>query len=81
MDGVRSECLRPSAIELYLISLCYTSLYRCRAFPHELEKEGAPRFREHTEALLETFTARELWDVFGVIESVKVSLPYRFSHM
>lgn len=48
------------------------SVNRCRAFPDELEKEGAPRFREHTEALLETFSSRELWDVFGVIEAVTV---------
>lgn len=47
-------------------------LHRCRAFPHELDKAGAPRFREHTEALTETFSAHELWDVFGVVEAVKV---------
>ena len=47
-------------------------LCRCRAFPHELDKAGTPRFREHTEALAETFSARELWDVFGIVDAVKV---------
>ncbi len=48
--------------------------YRCRALPDELEDIGQPRFREHTEQLLRTFNHRDLWDVFGVVDDVTVSL-------
>lgn len=48
------------------------NLHRCRAFPHELETAGRPRFRAHTEGLWDTFTPAVLWDVFGVVADVEV---------
>ncbi|TBU39994.1 hypothetical protein BD309DRAFT_993389 [Dichomitus squalens] len=50
---------------------------KCRARPTELENEGPPRFREHTECLMETFDAPTLWDVFGIDSNV-VPFTYRF---
>ncbi|PIL37761.1 transcription factor [Ganoderma sinense ZZ0214-1] len=44
---------------------------KCLAFPDNLENPGKPRFREHTECLVETFTPRVLWDVFGVVADVQ----------
>ena len=49
--------------------------YRCRAYPEELDKAGSPRFRAHTETLVDTFMPRVLWDVFGVHSDVTVSNP------
>lgn len=45
---------------------------RCLALPQELESEGPPRFREHTECLRETYDATLLWDVWGVNDDVTV---------
>ena len=69
-DGVQSQfpCLLIIASTVHLLKH-----RRCLAYPHELETTGAPHFREHSEALVDTFTAKELCDVFGVITSVKVS--------
>ncbi|TBU51366.1 hypothetical protein BD310DRAFT_834530 [Dichomitus squalens] len=49
---------------------------KCCARPTELETEGPPRFREHTECLMETFDAATLWDVFGINGNV---LPFTYS--
>ncbi|KAH7904126.1 hypothetical protein BJ138DRAFT_1019557, partial [Hygrophoropsis aurantiaca] len=46
---------------------------RCRAPPDQLATEGPPRFREHTEVLVETFEADDLWDAFGIVGDV---IPY-----
>ena len=48
--------------------------HRCLAFPDNLENPGKSRFREHTECLVETFTPRILWDVFGVVADVQVQI-------
>lgn len=45
---------------------------RCRAYPEHLDQPGPPRFREHTDALMETFDPGILWDVFGVNANVQV---------
>ncbi|TBU36576.1 hypothetical protein BD309DRAFT_995548 [Dichomitus squalens] len=50
---------------------------KCRARPTELANEGPPRFRDHTECLMETFDALTLWDVFGLDSNV-VPFTYRF---
>ncbi|RDX42526.1 hypothetical protein OH76DRAFT_1458725 [Lentinus brumalis] len=39
---------------------------KCRAFPDELDQGGPPRFRAHTECVVETFPAGVVWDVFGL---------------
>lgn len=55
---------------------------RCLALPEELGEEGLPRFRACTEALWDTFDPATLWDVFGLLDDVTVSvldncvLPY-----
>ncbi|KAI1786865.1 hypothetical protein LXA43DRAFT_897215 [Ganoderma leucocontextum] len=49
---------------------------KCLAYPHELETAGTPRFRDHTEALIDTLTPRELWDIFGVVAGVKPFTSY-----
>ncbi|TBU25238.1 hypothetical protein BD311DRAFT_780434 [Dichomitus squalens] len=50
---------------------------KCRARPTDLENEGPPRFREHTECLMETFDTLTLWDVFGLDRNI-VPFTYRF---
>ncbi len=46
---------------------------RCRAFPDDLDQPGRPRFKEHTDYVINTFTARTVWDVFGLNPTVTVS--------
>ncbi|OJT03664.1 hypothetical protein TRAPUB_5692 [Trametes pubescens] len=52
--------------QVYLSGVVQGWCPKCHALPHELESAGDPRFRDHTEALLDTFTPAVLWDVFGV---------------
>ena len=68
--GVVSEVCPAS--NSYLICTHARVLSRCRAYPEDLEKEGPPRFRAHTEALVDTFDPGILWDVFGVNADVEV---------
>lgn len=70
LGGVRSELLSHIFEDLSHV-IC---IARCQALPDELESMGPPRFREHTEALVDTLSLRELWDVFGVVGNVKVCL-------
>lgn len=48
--------------------------FRCLAPPDELEAVDVPRFREHTQTLWETFNAGTLWNTFGVVNDVTVSV-------
>ncbi|KAH9946447.1 hypothetical protein B0H21DRAFT_779117 [Amylocystis lapponica] len=43
---------------------------KCQATPEELAGAGTPRFREHTEQMINAFDAETLWDVFGVVDDV-----------
>ena len=47
-------------------------VYRCRAYPENLDHAGPPRFRAHTETLVEAFDHGILWDVFGINADVQV---------
>ncbi len=49
-----------------------TTCHRCRAFPDQLEQAGRPRFRAHTEKVVETFSPAIAWDVFGINADVRV---------
>jgi hypothetical protein len=47
---------------------------RCTALPHDLDDPTASRrSHEHTDALLEGCTLRELWDDYGIVGDLKVS--------
>ncbi|KAI0358655.1 hypothetical protein OH77DRAFT_1203821 [Trametes cingulata] len=50
---------------------------KCRAWPEELEKIGALRFRAHTECLYQTFEIGALWDTFGVNGDVR---PFTYDY-
>ncbi|TBU53492.1 hypothetical protein BD310DRAFT_774757, partial [Dichomitus squalens] len=63
--------------QVYVSGVVSSWCPKCRARPTELDKAGPPRFREHTECLLETFDAPTLWDVFGIDSNV-VPFTYRF---
>ncbi|KDQ55345.1 hypothetical protein JAAARDRAFT_195744 [Jaapia argillacea MUCL 33604] len=43
---------------------------KCQAPPDELEQEGRPHSRAHTEVLVKSFNLGELWDAFSVIGDV-----------
>lgn len=49
------------------------SATRCQAPPDELDTASVPRFREHTHQLWETFNRSTLYDVFGIVNDVRVS--------
>ncbi|OJT04296.1 hypothetical protein TRAPUB_4994, partial [Trametes pubescens] len=49
---------------------------KCQAPPEELDKAGAPRFREHTHQLWETFNRKTLYDVFGIVNDVRPFTDY-----
>ncbi|EIW51958.1 uncharacterized protein TRAVEDRAFT_40766 [Trametes versicolor FP-101664 SS1] len=44
---------------------------RCHALPTAEFVEGAPRFREHDDALEDAYGAHDLWHVFGINSEVK----------
>ncbi|KDQ62230.1 hypothetical protein JAAARDRAFT_189576 [Jaapia argillacea MUCL 33604] len=56
--------------QVYLAGIIQGWCPKCQAPPDELEREGRPRFRDHTEVLVETFDPGDLWDVFGVVADV-----------
>ncbi|KAI1785118.1 hypothetical protein LXA43DRAFT_900463 [Ganoderma leucocontextum] len=56
--------------QVYLSGIVQGWCPKCLALPHELETGGRARFREHTEALIDTFDHRVLWDVFGLVADV-----------
>ncbi|KAI1783345.1 hypothetical protein LXA43DRAFT_903762 [Ganoderma leucocontextum] len=53
--------------QVCLAGIVYGWCPKCQAYPDELEDAGPSRFRQHTEALVDTLSPRELWDVFGVV--------------
>ncbi|OJT10478.1 hypothetical protein TRAPUB_13008, partial [Trametes pubescens] len=44
---------------------------RCHAVPEAEFVKGPPRFREHDDALQDTYVAQDLWDVFGINNDVQ----------
>ncbi|KDQ56151.1 hypothetical protein JAAARDRAFT_195354 [Jaapia argillacea MUCL 33604] len=56
--------------QVYLAGIVQGWCPKCRAAPDELETEGMPRFRNHTELLVETFDSIDLWDAFGIVADV-----------
>ncbi|KDQ58372.1 hypothetical protein JAAARDRAFT_128445 [Jaapia argillacea MUCL 33604] len=56
--------------QVYLAGIVQGWCPKCRAPPEELEREGRPRFRAHTEALMDTFEPIDLWDAFGLVADV-----------
>ncbi len=52
------------------LTRCYCS---CHAVPEAEFVKGPPRFREHDDALQDTYVAQDLWDVFGINNDVQVS--------
>ncbi|KAI1788198.1 hypothetical protein LXA43DRAFT_1097529 [Ganoderma leucocontextum] len=53
--------------QVCLAGIVYGWCPKCQAYPDELEDAGPLHFREHTEALVDTLTPRELWDIFGIV--------------
>lgn len=55
---------------------------RCFARPDELDRAGDLRFREHTEVLVDHFDHGVLWDSFGIVADVIVSLAlyHNYTH-
>ncbi|KDQ06050.1 hypothetical protein BOTBODRAFT_121950 [Botryobasidium botryosum FD-172 SS1] len=43
---------------------------RCRAKPWELEGIGEARCQLHTDAVIDAFTARQVWDAYGIVSDV-----------
>ncbi|KIJ58889.1 hypothetical protein HYDPIDRAFT_177978 [Hydnomerulius pinastri MD-312] len=56
--------------QVYLAGIVSGWCPKCRAPPDQLAHEGPPRFRVHTEALIDTFDADNLWDAFGIVGDV-----------
>ncbi|KAH7904691.1 hypothetical protein BJ138DRAFT_1236212 [Hygrophoropsis aurantiaca] len=56
--------------QVYLAGIVSGWCPKCQAPPDQLADEGPPQFREHTEALLETFGADDLWNTFGIVGDV-----------
>ena len=59
------------SIIVLLLTIC--QYHRCRAPPDNLESAGQPRFRAHTEAIMDAFDPLTMWDVFGIVADVQVS--------
>ena len=51
-----------------------TPMYRCIAFPNNLDNGGAPRMQKLTEAIIEELLATSAWDEWGIDASIFVSL-------
>ncbi|KAL1732578.1 hypothetical protein EV714DRAFT_206250 [Schizophyllum commune] len=52
---------------------------RCTARPDDLDGASTRRMRDHTDALLQAFDAKQLWDEYGVIADAK-PFTYDFPH-
>lgn len=65
---------------LFLISsdkfITYFTLYRCQGHRTDLDGDLSkfPRTRSFTEEVVEHFTVSELWDDFGIVSDVIVSV-------
>ncbi|TFK87763.1 hypothetical protein K466DRAFT_586114 [Polyporus arcularius HHB13444] len=57
--------------QVYLSGIVQGWCPKCRAYADDLSTAGPPRFRAHTEAIVETFDPGILWDVFGVNADVE----------
>jgi len=47
---------------------------RCTANPDQLDADGAARSHVHMEALLEAFDLDEVWDAYGIVGDLIVSI-------
>ncbi|KAA1472182.1 hypothetical protein DENSPDRAFT_778039 [Dentipellis sp. KUC8613] len=64
--------------QVYLAGIVQNWCPKCRACPEDLELldlDSGPRFRRHTEVLLNTYDAADLWEAFGIATDV---LPFTF---
>ncbi|KIJ12261.1 hypothetical protein PAXINDRAFT_14883 [Paxillus involutus ATCC 200175] len=57
-------------IHIYLAGIVSGWCPKCRVAPHQLGHIGSLHFHAHTEVLIETFDADDLWDAFGLVGDV-----------
>jgi len=47
---------------------------RCTANPKRLDGQGGPHSHAHTHALLQAFDLNEMWDAYGIVGDLIVSV-------
>lgn len=53
-------------------------IYRCTSPPNDLDDPGGSRrSHRHTDILSEGCTLKELWDNYGIVGDLEVSVPFR----
>jgi hypothetical protein len=63
-------------IGLLLASVVSGWCPKCYALPKEFHEPGDPRYPEHTQCLCKLFDTQELWDGFGIIDDILVSVVH-----
>lgn len=56
----------------------YIQMTRCTALPHDLDGKAGPRSKEHRDALADAISFKSMWDDYGYVGDVIVSLFYAF---
>jgi hypothetical protein len=67
--GVRSKCLIP----FQFLFTTYSTVGRCTAPADNLDAESGRRSHIHTDALIEQYSHRMLWEDYGIVGEVIVS--------
>lgn len=62
-------------------SFVYFNLFRCQGHRSDLDGDLSkfPRTRKFTEEVVEHYTVSELWDEFGIVSDVIVSVSFFFT--
>lgn len=63
---------------MFSISARFHYSCRCTALPDDLDGKAGPRSHQHTEALLAEYDLKMLWNDYGIVGDLVVSLSAVF---